>query len=148
MANWPFAFRPLAGRFGNMLEFTDAAIGTGGTSVANSTTTTIMVPTPFTKTYVDRLSLAAITPAVSAGTVTVQFFKQSGATKTALTATTSIKNDVLTGANPATYNVAVTATDPTRLFQPGDIMLVDIVASGTITTQPVVSAQSAFSVIS
>ena len=148
MANWPFAFRPLPGRFGNQLEFADTAIGTGGTSVANSATTTVLIPTPNTKTYVDRVSIAAITPAASTGAVTVQFFKQSGATKTALTAATSIKSDVLTGANPAVYAVAITGADPARLCQAGDILLVDIVAAGTVSTQPTLSLQVAYSVIS
>jgi hypothetical protein len=148
MANWPFAFRPLPGRFGNMLEFTDTAIGTGGTSVANSATTTVLLPTPFTKCYVDKVSVAAIAAAASSGAVTVQFFKQSGATKTAITAATSIKSDVITGANPAVYGITITATDPVRLFQAGDIMLVDIVAAGTVTTQPTASVQAAYSVVS
>lgn len=147
MANWPFAFRPLPGRFGNQLEFADSAIGTGGTSVANTATTTILIPTPNTKTFIDKLSIAAITPAASSAAVTVQFFKQSGATKTALCAATSIKSDVITGANPAVYSVAITGADPARLLQAGDIILVDIVAAGTVTTQPTASLQVAYSVV-
>lgn len=148
MANWPFVFRPTAGRFGNMLEFATQSIGTGGTTVANTTTTTVIIPTPFSKLYVDRLSIAATVAAASAGTVTVQFFKQSGATKTALTAATSIKNDVLTGANAAVYSVAITGADPARLVQQGDCLIADIVASGTVTTQPTAELQAALSLIS
>jgi hypothetical protein len=130
-----------------MLEFVDAPLGTGGTSVANSTTTTVLVPTPYTKVYLDRVSISAITPAASTTAVTVQVFKQSGATKTALTAATSIKSDVITGANPAVYVVAISGSDTARLFQPGDVAIVDVVAAGTVTTQPVLAVQAAFSVV-
>lgn len=148
MANWPFSFRPLPGRFGNMLEFLDVAIGTGGTTVADSATTTVVIPTPNTKSYVDRLSIAASTAAASAGTVTVRVFKQSGATKTFLMAATSIKSDVVTAATPATYALTITGTDAERLLQPGDCLGCDVVASGTVTTQPVLYVTAAMSVIS
>lgn len=148
MANWPFAFRPLAGRFGNLLEFVNANIGTGGTTVANSATTTVLVPTPNTKVYVDRLSLAGLTAAASAAAVTVQVFKQSGATRTALTAATSIRNDVITAATGAVYNLAISGSEPARLIQPGECLVCDVVAAGTVSTQPVVMVQCTYSVIS
>lgn len=147
MANWPFAYRPLPGRFGNLLEFTDATVGTGGTTIANTATTTIIISTPFTKCYVDRLSMSATTAAASAGTVTARFFKQSGATKTFLSAAISLKNDVITAATPAVYGIAITGSDTDRLIQPGDCLGCDLVASGTVTTQPTASVQATFSII-
>lgn len=148
MALWPFAYRPLPGRFGNLLELASQAIGTGGTSVANSATTTVIIPTPYGKSYVDRVSVAAITAAASSSAVTVQFFKQSGATKTALTAATSIKSDVITAATGAVYPVAITGTDAARLLNQGDCLICDVVAAGTVTTQPVAELQVTISVIS
>lgn len=148
MAVWPFAFRPLPGRFGNMLELSHRAIGTGGTTIANSTTTTVVVPTPSTKCYVDRISISATTAAASTNDVKVQWFKQSGATKTALTDAISIKSDVITAATGATYAVTITGNDQARLINPGDCIIVDCVAGGTVTTQPVANVQTVFSVIS
>lgn len=148
MANFPFIFRPLPGRFGNMLELAARAIGTGGTTVANSATTTVVVPTPSTKCYVDRVSISATTAAASTGDVTVQFFKQSGATKTALTAATSIKSDVITAATGAVYSVAITGSDTARFVNVGDCIIVDCVAAGTVTTQPIANLQVTYSVIS
>lgn len=148
MATFPFNFRPLANRFGNLLEMSSTALGTGGTTVANSATTTVIIPTPNTKAYVDRISVAGLVAAVSTGAVTVQFFKQSGATKTALTNTLSIRNDVITAATAATYAVTITASDVVRLIQPGDCVICDVVAAGTVSTQPTVTAQCTLSIIS
>lgn len=147
MASFPFIFRPLPGRFGNLLELASRAVGTGGTTIGNSGTTTVVVPTPNTKAYVDRVSISATTAATSSGDVTAQWFKQSGATKTALTAATSLKSDVITESTGKVYSVTVTGSDAERLLQPGDCIVVDLVAAGTVSAQPVANVQVTYSVV-
>lgn len=147
MANFPFIFRPTGGLFGNILQATAAAIGTGGLTIANTATTQGIIPTSFRKLYVDRLFIDALTAAGSAGTVTAQVYKQSGATRTNLTAATSLKNDVITGSVPITLNLAITGNEAARLLQPGDALGVELIASGTVTTQPLCFIGASLSVI-
>lgn len=119
-------------------------IGTGGTTVQNSATTAVLIPVGRVKVSVLSLSLDAMTAAGSAGAVTVQAFKVSGGVSTALTAAQSIKSDVIASSGNVVLPVLASLfdgpsngsrrIDGTR----GDTLRVDIVAAGTITTQPVV----------
>lgn len=152
---WLDVFKPKpVSRSGYMVCFANSGeIGTGGVTVANTATTSVQVAIPRTKVSVLNIAMNWLVAAASASAVTVQVFKVSAAgVSTALTAAVSIKNDILTG-TAQNIALAITSTlfdgggNATRVIDgsSGDSLRVDVVAAGTVTTQPtlLVSAELA-----
>ena len=135
-------FKPKPGSFGQMLSVTAVALGTaGGTTIAGSTTTSVILPKPNEKCYLKSISLSALTAAASAGgTVLAQVFKRDNSGTPAdriLTAATSIEADVITVAD-SNYAVTITGSNAYRVFQKTDACRVDVVAGSSLETQPIV----------
>lgn len=154
---WVSVFKPKPlSRAGYNIAFSSTPpIGTGGTTVANAATTSVQIPVPRTRCSVENLALNWLVAAASTGNVTVQVFKvSSGGTSTAITAATSIKNDVLTG-NAQNIALAITSSyfdgsgNANRIIDgtSGDSLRVDVVAAGTVTTQPTLVVGAEFAVI-
>lgn len=143
--SWLDTFKPKPVRAGYMLDTIDSGnIGTGGITVAGTATTSVQIYVARTKIAVQNFAINWLVAAVGGSTVTVQVFKvDSAGTATALTAATSIKNDVLTG-NAKNVALPITATlfdgagNGSRIIDgtSGDSLRVDVVAAGTVTTQP------------
>lgn len=145
-AVWPYVYRPNAGKFGEMPDMQDVKIGTAGYTVANTATTSCYVGLPDRTCLIRKVSVTGPTAATSAGTVTLQVFKRTTSAAApadvAITAATSIKSDVITAIG--TYNWTVTATQTNCVVKGakadnstlGDIVRVDVVASGTVSAQP------------
>ncbi len=129
---------------------TTIAIGTGGTNVGDTTTTSYLLPKPpCTACQLIGLRLNTLLAAVSAsGTVLATVFKRSGAsTDTTLTGATSLEADFVTVAQ-ASYQVPITATSIQNLtFAAADVPRVDVVTTNTVGTQPQVALTALWAII-
>lgn len=143
-------FKPKPGSFGQNLVVTSAKIGTGGTTVTNSTTTSVVLAKPFEKAFLKGLSINAQTACLSnGGTVTVQVFKRDNVGTPAdrtLTATKSIEADVIDTSGKS-YEIAITGTIAQRVFQKSDLCRIDVVAASTIDTAPVLDIVAVWAVM-
>lgn len=145
-AVWPYVYRPNAGKFGELPDMQDVKIGTAGYTVGNASTTSCYVGLPDRTCLIRKVSMTGPTAASSTGTVTAQVFKRTTSAASpadvAITAATSIKSDIITAIG--TYNWTITATQTNCVVKPskpdnssvGDIVRVDIAASGTVSAQP------------
>jgi hypothetical protein len=128
-------FRPLPGRFGIQVE--QSVIGNPGpispVAVASSTVT-YKRGLPVGKYFVEKIGYFIGTLAAGSLAITAQVFRRNsvGAVNQALTAAFDLK----AGSINTNLAVAISATEQNRYFAPGDYVAVDLVAAGTITTQP------------
>lgn len=117
------------------------AISATPTAAATASATTVYhIPVGRVKVSVLSLAIEGIIAAVGSAAITAQVFAVKGGVATALTAATSLKNDVVT----AQGNFAMTVTasfydgagNATRVIDgtAGDYLRVDVVAAGTVTT--------------
>ena len=102
-------FKPKPGAFGRSFTVESVSVGTGGTSVANTATTSVILPTPGRKCQLVGLNINALVAAASTGTVTAQVFKRNNVPASpadvTLTATKSLKSDVVTTLQPRRWCV-------------------------------------------
>ena len=128
-------FRPLPGRLGIQVEH--VTIGNPGAispvAVASSTVA-YKRAFPYGKYYLEKVSSFIGTLAAGGAAITAQVFKRNsvGALSVALTGTIDLK----TGSVNTILPVTITASEANRYFAAGDYLAVDLVAAGTITTQP------------
>lgn len=148
----PNAFRPLGGFFGTQLVATAVQLGTGGTSIGNSGTTSIVLPKPpAANVQLVALALNAQVAAASAGgTVLAQVFKrnnQSTPADVTLTATKSLEADVVTVLGKE-YAFALSATSVQNLtFLTSDICRCDVVTTNTVDTQPTITLVALWAIV-
>jgi hypothetical protein len=149
----PIRFLGGAAWAGVQLVNSECRIGTGGTAVADTATTSVVLPKPaVTSCQLVSLSINAITAAASAGgVVTAQVFKRNNVpavpTNVTLTATRSIEADVIT-VGSTTYAFAITATSVQNLtFQFSDLCRIDIVAASSLETAPVLTFTGLWAII-
>lgn len=134
------------------LVSTSVQVGTGATSVSNSTTTSILIPKPAcVETQLLKLQVDAFVAAVSAsGTVLAQVFKRDNSGTPAdrtLTATLSLEADVIDVADK-TYAFPITSTSIVNLtFNTSDACRLDVVTTNTVGTQPTVTVCAMWAVI-
>lgn len=145
-AVWPGVYRPTPGKFGEMPCLMFVHIGTGGYAIANTATTAVNIGVPDCRALIRKISISGPIAGASASALTMQVFKRTTSLASpadvAITAATSIKSDIITGAG--TFNVSVSATVANACVVGsapnnstlGDLVRVDIVAAGTVTTQP------------
>lgn len=148
----PAFWRPRAPYFGVHCVSTSAMIGTGGTSVGNTTTTSVILPKPSSSNVqLARLSINALVAAVSAGqTVTIQVYKRDNSgtpTDRAVTGTFSLTTSGLTSVSRS-FAFPITATSAQNVvFDAADIARIDVIASGTVSTQPTVTVTATWALI-
>ena len=136
--------REKPGAFGTERLVTSVVVGTGGTSIGNTATTSVLVPVPRASVQIASISINALVAAASSGTVTATVFKRdnqpASPADVALNTAISLKSDVVTTLD-WTYDVPIitTLTVPQRRFQLNDACRVDLIASGTVSTQPTVT---------
>lgn len=136
-------FRPkVAQRNGLQLDISGVAVGTGGMPLTASATVSTHIPVGRVKVSVLSLAIQGVTAGVGSAAITVQVFAVKAGVATALTAAVSLKNDVITA--QGNFALAVTSSfyqdggNATRVIDgtAGDYIRVDLVAAGTVTTQP------------
>ena len=136
---WPRNFRPRPNNFGALFNTLEAAIGTGGTALTGTATTTVWVAVPGSRTWaVDSAQMQGNIAADGSSAITAQLIlnRLSNTTDYTQTAATSIKSAVITS-NMADW--PITATDQQRTGQPGDTLRWEISAVGTVGTAPVLT---------
>lgn len=120
---------------------TVAPVGTGSITIADTATTSILLPKPHcTECQLLGVNFQVLVAALSAGgTVLAQVFKRDNSGTPAdrtLTATKSIEADVVTVLDKS-YSFALTSTSIQNLtFVSGDACRIDIVTTSTVGTQP------------
>ena len=142
-------FMPQGGRFGVQLVTTSALVGTiGGTPVVASSTASLIIPVPYRKSKLIALSIVGQVAGAAVGTMTVQAFRRAN-TGTPADKTLTSTADLLTLFATLTkaYNWAITASETNCIFQLGDALRVDMVASSTIATQPQCTIVATFAVM-
>lgn len=145
-SNFSDFFRPkIAQRNGLQVVLSSVAIGTGGTNVTASSTISAHIPVGRVKVSVLSLAIEGIIAATGSAAITVQVFAVKAGVATALTAATSLKNDVITA--QGNFPLALTSSfyidggNATRTIDGTaaantDYLRVDLVAAGTVTLQP------------
>lgn len=147
-------FRP--GWFGTALIDTEVALGTGGTSIGNNTTTSVLLPVPGFHTVYPKcesilvaLNMQAFVAGVpNSGDILARVFRRINAgtpSDQALTATLSLTTSIVTTVD-WTYAFPLTATDSQLIFKTTDACRVDIVTTDTVTTQPTVTIAALWAV--
>ena len=111
-------------------------------AVGATASATVSYHLPIGRVKVSALSFAieGETAAIGSLAITVQAFSVKAGVAAALTAATSLKNDVVTAAG--NFNLAITSTlfdgagNATRVVDgtAGDFIRIDVVAAGTVTT--------------
>ncbi len=140
----PLRFLGLAPYADAKLVTTSVPIGTGATAVADTATTSVLLPKPpCTSSQLVAIGFSALIAAASSGgTVLAQVFKRNNAGTTAdvtLTATKSIEADIITVLDAA-YQIAITATSVQNVtFGVSDACRIDIVAGAALQTAPVLT---------
>lgn len=152
---WPFIRRMLPGMFQVFPVMSNVKFGTGGTTIGDTTTTSIYVGAPKRLVEVIGACVGGPTAALSAGgTVKAQLIRYSvaAAADVALTASTSIEADVITGTG--NFYWAITGTPAQCVLNPGastsalgDLLRWDVVTTSTVGTQPVLVATVEYNVI-
>lgn len=135
-------YLPRPSRKGQKLSYLHSPVlGTGGTTVTASATTTVIIDSPYVRGYVEGISFRGSTAAVSAsGTVLVTVYKRdvANAANVALCTAFSLEADGLTtlGASlPA--SLLTTLTDAQRTKLEADTFYAEIVSTAAIGTAPV-----------
>lgn len=116
------------------------AISHRAISATASSTVSFHIPVGRVKVSVLSLAIDGETAAAGSAAITVQVFTVKAGVSAAITAATSLKNDVVTAAG--NFALAITSTlfdgsgNGTRVVDgtSGDFIRVDVVAAGTVTT--------------
>lgn len=135
-------YLPRPERLGQRFTYLNSSvIGTGGTTVADSATTTVPIESPRIRGYVNAISIRGSVAAISAsGTVLVTVYKRdvANAANVALNTAFSIEADGLTTLNSALNVPLVTSlTDAQRTVLEADTLYAEIVTTNTVGTAPV-----------
>ncbi len=131
---------------------TEVSVGTGSVTVADTATTSVLLPKPpCTSCQLMGVNFGALVAALSAGgTVLAQVFKRDNSGTPAdrtLTATKSIEADVVMVLD-ASYTIPLTATSVQNLtFQASDACRIDIVTTSSVGTQPTMSFAGLWAII-
>lgn len=148
---------PRAGWFGTQLMSTGIELGTGGITIADTATTSVLIPVPGIITTYSKaeavlvalnfqVSIAALS---AAGTVLMQAFKRNNQGTPAdvtLTGTQSIEADVVTTLQ-WTYAFPITATaDSSLIFKTTDALRLDIVTTNSVGTQPTMNVTAMWAI--
>ena len=139
--HWPRNFRPLPNNFGALFNTLSVQIGTGGTALTGTATTTVWVGVPGSRTWsVESAQMEGNIPANGNSAITAQLIHNSlaAAADYTLTAATSIKSDVITS-NMADWPINPSAGSQ-RTGQPGDTLRWEIASVATAATAPVLVA--------
>lgn len=131
LAIWPQNFRPLPGEFGTQFQTLATALETAGPALVGTNTTNVFVSTPRKNFYVMGAQVIGANY-TNTTTVTVQLFKKSGATETALTAAFDL---TAAGATPVSssgsVDVPITGSDQDCTVAPDETLFLRFIAALT-----------------
>lgn len=135
-------YLPRHARKGQKIVYLNSpVIGTGGTTVTASATTTIPIESPYVRGWVEGISIRGETAAVSAsGTVLLTVYKYDVANDTAIALNTALNIEAagLTALKTALpITVLSTLTDKQRTKLEADTFYAEIVSNAAIGTAPV-----------
>ncbi len=151
-APWPRNFRPAPNNFGALFQTLSAAIGTGGTALTGTATTTIFIPVPRGRTFaVYNASMQGQTAAGGSGAITAQLvrYDATNAANITLTAATSITATIISSATINNVEWTVTpASTSANVCNPGDSLWWSVVAAATAATAPQLKGTVEIAVIS
>ena len=142
-SNYTDFYKPkVAQRNGVRPAISSLSIGTGAALVVAASTVSYHIPVGRVKVSVMSLAIEGVIAAAGSLAITAQVFAVKAGVATALTAATSLTNSVITA--QGNFALAVTSTfydgagNATRVIDgtAGDYIRVDLVAAGTVTTQP------------
>lgn len=136
MAGFPHIFKPKPGSFGINIQTLGFTLG-AGTTVTASATTSVYLPIPRRRGYINAINIQGGTAAAGGAAITAQVIKKAaGTTDKAQCAATSLTNSIVTA--EGNFAVAITAAEADRFVDPSsaDTLRIDLVAAGTVTTQP------------
>ena len=141
-------WRPRGGWFGVALVDTEVMLGTGGTSIGNSTTTSVLLPVPgglasFTQCEAELVAInmqGLVGAVMASGTILATAYRRINTgtpADQALTGTIDL-SATLIATTDWTYPWTRTATAAQSRFKTNDACRIDIVTTGTVNTQPTV----------
>ena len=136
-AAWPQSPRFLPGDFGACFQTLSRGIGTGGTALTGTATTSVYLGIPASREFVvvaaSGQGLLGFTGASAITAQLVRINNQSTPANVTLTAAQDITTTVYTGTDN-NVDFPITATDANRVCSPGDTLLWKVVAVGNVTT--------------
>ncbi len=125
-----------AGRFGTVPAFFSGKQADAG--ITASATVVIPVATPRRKTFVERCSVVLQTLPIGSAAITITLMKKPVASAAiALTAATSLLVATQTALIVAEIALLAALTDSERVVAEGDLLYFNVIAAGTVSTQPV-----------
>ena len=131
--NW---FHPKPGAFGSVPEFSVLdPVGRSGRTLTTSGSTTYVLPTPYRKFYV-RGASAQCSSLAAGGTTVAKIQKVVAGTGTPVVLTSGLTLEGMTAKVTSKIAMASTATDANRMVGEGDVLEVQFINTGGITTQP------------
>lgn len=148
---------PRAGNFEVRYTNTEASLGTGGTSIGNSTTTSILLPVPGMMTTQSKaevrlisLNVQGLVAAImnASGTIKAQVFRRINAgtpSDQALTGTFDLSATGLSSLD-WTFAFPITGTETNCLFLTTDACRIDVVTTDTVSTQPTALISAAWAI--
>lgn len=139
-APWPRNFRPNPNNFAAQFQTLSAAIGTGGTALTGTASTTVFVSVPRARTFaVINASMQGQTAAGGDGAITAQLarYDATHSAEITLTAATSITATIISSATVNNVEWTITpASKSANVLVPGDSLYWIIVAAATAATAP------------
>lgn len=131
--NW---FRPKADAFGGSpIHLEMDPVGRSARTLVTSGSTTYVLPSPYRKLYV-RLASGHCNTLAAGGTTVAVLQKVVGGTGTPVALTDGLTIEAMTAKVVSKFVMSSTATDADRLKGEADILQVQFINVGGITTQP------------
>jgi len=134
-------FRPRSARRGMEMQFLKSdTMGTGGTTITGSATTTVPICSPYMRGWVDSISIRAdVVPVSASGTVLLTVYKWDAANGAAVALNTafSCESDGITAVKTnIVIPVLSTLTTAQRTKLEADTFYLSIVSNNSIGTAP------------
>lgn len=125
-----------AGRFGTHPAFAHGRQLDAG--ITASATVKVPIATPYRRSFIERFGVSAVTLPIGGAAITAILQKKPvGAAAVALTAGIDLTVTTQTALQVGLGALLSTLTDAQRVLNEGDYLYVDVIAAGTVTTQPV-----------
>jgi uncharacterized protein with WD repeat len=130
-----FSFRPKSGRFGVMVDTNPAQIPSASPLTASSTVTFSFSPL-YRNRAVSAISASALVIPAGGAAITATIKKWSVAAQAYVALATAFDLTSLTAKQVSVIPFDATVTTAQRSLTAGDLLVVDLICAGTVTTQP------------
>lgn len=129
------SFRPKAGRFGT--EQSLMQIDAGASPLTASSTVTRQFPGYARRKFISRLTAAAVTIAAGGAAITAIVKKWDDAAGAYVNLTAAFDLTTMVTKRCSVIPILATLTDSQRTMKDNDTLAIDLIAAGTVTTQPI-----------